>query len=48
MTQARELKGVTGVSVERETWMLTLRFDTAVTDERTLVAAIDGIVARID
>ena len=48
MTNARKIKGVTSVDVSQSTATLTLRFDPAQTDERTVASAVQAILDRLD
>ncbi len=47
MAGARAIRGVTSVHADTQHWLLTLRYDTAVTDERAVTTALGEVVDRV-
>ncbi|MDP9265177.1 MAG: hypothetical protein M3O91_03515 [Chloroflexota bacterium] len=46
MAGARAIPGVTHVHAETQHWLLTLRYDTALTEERAVTKALGEVVDR--
>ncbi|CAN5237096.1 hypothetical protein BH18CHL2_BH18CHL2_10820 [soil metagenome] len=48
MADAKGITGVTRVRVDQAAARLLLRYDSAITDERSLLTAVQAIVDRLD
>ena len=44
---ARAIRGVTSVHADTQNWLLTLRYDTEVTDEAAVTGALGEVVDRV-